>query len=504
MPHDGARMEAERPPSLAQPPADVHVVAGGSELVVESPDLQQRRPSERHVAAGDVLGFLVGEEDVNRSAGRVGDGLGHRAVARRRDVRAPDADVAGPDEGGGEIPQPVRVGIGVVVGVGDDLARRGAESDVPRVAQAAVLAADHPEAVLLDDVHRPVGGAVVDDDHLEVRVVETPQALAGVADGASPVVGAHDDRDPREPAVPREGRLGHRLPRGGQGGLRPPVAASQTEVPVFDVVAAPMPLVGPGEHERAGRTGGEGRPHLPVERARLPSQAVPAAVQPDLRHDEGPVADQILKPREVGGQALLGLQIHVEAREVEERELEVLRGGIVHVRHQARGILAANRAAQPLEEPLHPAAPVPPDDRRRDLVPDRVHQDRRVAGTAADRRADPLLDGVAPRGLVQEGHVLLPGKADHDPQPVSLGRIEKPARRHRVGAERVEAVGGDGYEIALDLVAGAVLVPVCVRPEGPVRGPAHQQLLVPDEKILAADLGPAQSAYERTFGHGSW
>ena len=229
---------------------------------------------------------------------------------------------------------------------------------------------------------------------------------------------------------------------------------------------------------------------------------MPAAVQPDLRHDEGPVADQILKPREVGGQTLLGLQIHVEACEVEERELEVLRGGIVHVRHQGRGILAANRAAQPLEEPLHPAASVPPDDRRRDLVPDRVHQDRRVAGTAADRRADPPLDGVAPRGLVQEGHVLLPGKADHDPQPVSLGRIEKPAWRHRVGAERVEAVRGDGYEIALDLVAGAVLVPVCVRPEGPVRGPAHQQLLVPDEKILAADLWPAQSAYERAFGHG--
>ena len=117
-----------------------------------------------------------------------------------------------------------------------------------------------------------------------------------------------------------------------------------------------------------------------------------------------------------------------------------------------------------------------------------------MAGTAADRRADPLLDGVAPRGLVQEGHVLLPGKADHDPQPVSLGRIEKPARRHRVGAERVEAVGRNGGEVPLDLVAATVLVSERIRAKRSVGGPAHQQLLVPDEKILAADLGPAQSA----------
>ena len=216
MPHDGARMEAERPPPLAQPPADVHVVAGGSELVVESPDLQQRRPAERHVAAGDVLGFLVGEEDVDRSAGRVGDGLGHRAVARRRDVRAPDADVAGPDEGGGEVAQPVRVGIGVVVGVGDDLARRGAEPDVPRVAQAAVLAADHPEAVLLDDVHRPVGGAVVDDDHLEVRVVETPQALAGSRGWCEPRC-----RCTRRPRSAGAGRPARRAPRPSPAARRP-------------------------------------------------------------------------------------------------------------------------------------------------------------------------------------------------------------------------------------------------------------------------------------------
>ena len=69
MPDDRARVEAEGPPPLAQPPADVDVVPGGPELRVEPLDLQERRPSERHVAARDVLGFLVGEQDVDGPPG---------------------------------------------------------------------------------------------------------------------------------------------------------------------------------------------------------------------------------------------------------------------------------------------------------------------------------------------------------------------------------------------------------------------------------------------------
>ena len=272
MPHDGARMEAERPPSLAEPPADVHVVAGGSELVVES----------RRSPAAPTGGTPCCSRGCARLPGRRG---GRESVRRARWRRLsatgpspgggmfgpPMPTWRGPDEGGGEIPQPVRVGIGVVVGVGDDLARRGAESDVPRVAQAAVLAADHPEAVLLDDVHRRVGGAVVDDDHLEVRVVETPQALAGSRGWCEPRC-----RCTRRPRSAGAGRPRRRAPRPSPAARRPgrASAAGRDE---SDRSPSPRCRSRPGATCRSRRTRTR-RPHrrrrssAPASRASAPAE----------------------------------------------------------------------------------------------------------------------------------------------------------------------------------------------------------------------------------------
>ena len=51
---------------------------GDPELRVEAADRLEARLPEGHVAAGDVLGDLVGQQHVDRPAGRVGDALGGR------------------------------------------------------------------------------------------------------------------------------------------------------------------------------------------------------------------------------------------------------------------------------------------------------------------------------------------------------------------------------------------------------------------------------------------
>ena len=126
MQDDRAGAEAECPAGLLQAPADVDVVAGDPELLVEAADRLQGRLAEGHVAAGDVLGLAVGEQDVDRPAGRGRHALGDLAVVGGRDVGAADAGVAVRPQRRGQVVQPVGVGIGVVVEEGDDLARRRA------------------------------------------------------------------------------------------------------------------------------------------------------------------------------------------------------------------------------------------------------------------------------------------------------------------------------------------------------------------------------------------
>src|SRR5262245_38662186 len=89
--YDRAGAAPDAPALLLQAPADVHVVAGDPELGIKAADRQQARLPERHVATGDVLGDLVGEQHVDRPAGRVRHALRHLAVAGWRDVRAADA-----------------------------------------------------------------------------------------------------------------------------------------------------------------------------------------------------------------------------------------------------------------------------------------------------------------------------------------------------------------------------------------------------------------------------
>jgi hypothetical protein len=195
------------------------------------------------------------------------------------------------------------------------------------------------------DGRRPVGGPVVDHDHFEARIVQPPQAFQAVADGPLPVATADHYRDGGPGPVCRERHVGEGIANGCQGGLRPPPAVGQAEVPVFDVVATAVPLIGPGEHKGACAAGRECRSHLPVDGPGLGNLAVPAAVQPDLGDDQGPVAREVLEPGEVGLEAVLCFKVDVERGEVHERYLQVLGRGIAHVSNETFGILGLRRPA---------------------------------------------------------------------------------------------------------------------------------------------------------------
>jgi hypothetical protein len=140
--HDGGRGEADRPPALLQAPAHVDVVARDPKLGIEPVDREQRRTTERHVAARYVLRYLVGEKDVDRPAGTVRHSLLHEARVGRRDVRASEPHVVAAREAVRQVAEPVRVREGVVVGERDELAGGRIDAGVPGRGEAAVLRAD--------------------------------------------------------------------------------------------------------------------------------------------------------------------------------------------------------------------------------------------------------------------------------------------------------------------------------------------------------------------------
>ena len=225
MPDHRGRAEADRPPRVLKPPADVDVVAGGAERRVEAADRCKRRAPERHVAARDVLGLAC------RRAGR-----GSGPPGAWRDASATGASSAGAmfgppiaawargQERRGEVAEPVRIGVGVVVEVGDDVARRRRCQPVLRAHREARVRPVEMSRTSYSrgDRGRPVGRAVVDDDHLEVRDSPAARRPRGSPDRPRAVVGADDHRDARPVDVGRE--------RDGVEGARrrPPARASAT------------------------------------------------------------------------------------------------------------------------------------------------------------------------------------------------------------------------------------------------------------------------------------
>ena len=88
---------------------------------------------------GNVLGDLVGQKHMQRTAGRIRHALADPAVFGRHEIGSADAGVIGAQERKGEIFQPRRRRIGVVVDIDDELAARGRETFVARFAETLVF-----------------------------------------------------------------------------------------------------------------------------------------------------------------------------------------------------------------------------------------------------------------------------------------------------------------------------------------------------------------------------
>ena len=428
---------------------------------------------------------------MGRTAGCIRHAVRDRAVAGRREVRPADRDVCGGEERVDEIVEPVRVGIGIVVEVGDDLAAGRLEAGVPRRREPAVLRPDEPHVVFAGDRRAVVGRPVVDDDHLEVRVAQVRETVEAIANRPGPVVRADDDRDARPAPGRRKRGLGVGGPHGAQGRLRLAALVRQAELPVVHVLARPVPLVGPGEDEGARRARGEGRAHLPVEHGGLGPLSVAEAVEAELAQHERAGAREVVQTGEVGLEAIARLEIDVEAHEVEERQPQVLGGRVVHVRDEAVGILRLHDSCETLEVALDPPRPEPAHDLRRDLVAERVAEEGGMAGTGAYLGAHDLRDVGRALPIDQEADVLLGRETDHDAQAVLRGEVEQRARRQRVGdAYRVDPVGRHLCEVGVDRVQVAVFPVVLVGPEGAVRDAADIEGRVAYDEELAAHLGP--------------
>ena len=495
VPDDRGRVEAQRPAAIAEAPANVDIVAGGSELRIESSDLPETSGAKRHVAARDVLGLPIRDEHVQRAARCVRDALCDRPVAGRRQVRPSHSRVRRGHERHREVREPVGIGTGVVVDVGDDLAARRPCSGIAGGGETAMSGVNQPALVLARDDRRGIGRPVVDDDHLEPRILEPLEARETFAERARSIVRAHDDRDPGPRQTGRGRRFAKRLDDGGERGLRFAVAAGESELPVVDLGAAAVPLVGPGKHERPGAAAGKRGAHLPVQRARLYRFPVAQAVEPDLAHDQRALAGEVVQASEVGLEILPPLQVDVEAHEVQERELEILGGGVIHVGDEPAGIFGLDRAIRPLQVAFDAAPAEPARDRSRNLVAEGVAQQRRVPGALAGHRADQDLDlAHAPLPIDQEAHVLLGGESHHDPKPVPLGNVEQEPRGRRVGnAHGVEAARRHPGEIALDHVSPLVLATDGVGGERPVGHAAHVELFGAGKQELAAHVGPDEN-----------
>src|SRR3712207_2233026 len=183
--------------------------------------------------------------------------------------------------------------------------------------------------------------------------------------------------------------------------MPPPVR--EAEGPLFHIGAVVVPLVSPGKNQGAGAAGRECGPHLPRENARLAVLAVSKAVQPNLGQNHRPIACNVLEASEVGLKTLLLLKVDVKGNKVDERQLQIFSGRIVHISNEALGILGFRGAVELLENTLDATPAVPAHDGSRDLVADHVGEYSRVTDTRRHPGAYALLYRLDAFPIVEEG-----------------------------------------------------------------------------------------------------
>src|SRR5262249_3042987 len=184
---------------------------------------------------------------MDRTSRRVRHAGGDLSVTRRSDIGPPDSHMGSPQKGVSKVSQPIRVGIRVVIHIGDDFAGRRYHPSITSGAQALVRSTNGSETVERGYRFYGSAGAVIHHNYLEIRIPNLRQGVEAGAYGAMPIVGTDHNRDARPEPGGGKGRLAanslHRLERR----FVRPVPAGETEIPVFDIVSAAMPFVSPGK-----------------------------------------------------------------------------------------------------------------------------------------------------------------------------------------------------------------------------------------------------------------
>ena len=349
-----------------------------------------------------------------------------------------------------QIVQPVLVRPAVRVGEGDDLAGGRLDAGVPGHAKPLV-----PDVTQASDPGKGrrdggggVGGAVVHQDHLVVRVVEPVEGFeAGLQRGGA-VVARHHHRDPGRPGQGKPGCDGETLTDHLEGLLRGPVGAGQSEGPVLDQAAVVPPLVAEGINHHPGAAGAEGALDLPSEDLRLDGLALPDGVHAELPKHQRLGVRQHLEPGEVVLERLPLVQVDVVTEEIDRFRPEELGGGEIAESAEELGVLGFRGRHKAVDEGLDRRGPAPADDVGGDLVHHAQCEHGGMRGADAGRFADDL-DGVVPGLLrIQEAQVPVPRDVEQEAQVVLVGQVEEPPRRNVVDPQQVGPERADPLEIS--------------------------------------------------------
>src|SRR6516164_9675181 len=162
MPYLRGGTEAQLPSAFLQAPTNVNVVAGDPKALVKPANCLECGPHKGHVAAWNVLCFGVGEQNMPRPARRVGHACGDGSIMRRQNIGPAHSPMVTVAECLGNISEPVRIGISIVVDVGDDFAACRLPSDISGMTQTVVRRADKGGVILGCNRRRIIRGAVVD------------------------------------------------------------------------------------------------------------------------------------------------------------------------------------------------------------------------------------------------------------------------------------------------------------------------------------------------------
>src|SRR5205085_7175007 len=106
------------------------------------------------------------------------------------------------------------------------------QPSIARVAQAAVRCAQEPKTIFPHDFRRIIRRAIINNDDFPVRIVDSKESFAAIANGPGPIMRANDHRDTRPGRIWNKWNLCQYLLYPCERRLGIPVAIGQPELPV--------------------------------------------------------------------------------------------------------------------------------------------------------------------------------------------------------------------------------------------------------------------------------